>query len=127
MTAIVGLSMFLAAILILRAAKIGVQIAPPPWWASDGLCTYVLVPAYVALIAAGLVAIFSWLHGGRWRTEWAGTAGGLAISAVAFAMLWGAMSVWQRRVRPAAPVIPLGPTQSGPRQPPSEPPLKKAA
>ena len=127
MTAIVSVSMILAAILLIRAAKTGAQLAPPRWWASDGVCAYVLAPAFAGLIGSGGAGLGSWLHSGQWRAEWAGAAGGLAISAAAFAVVWGAISMWQRRVRAAAPVIPLGPTQTGPRQPPSEPPLKKAA
>ena len=35
MSAVVGLAMMFAAILLGRAAKIGIPMQPPPWWATD--------------------------------------------------------------------------------------------
>ena len=123
MMAIVGVSMVLMGILILRAAKIGFQFSPRPRWASDGMCTFVLVPGFAGLCGAGVSAVGSWLRTGQWHTASVGTAGGVAIALAMFAVLWRFMSAWQERARPIAPVIPLGPTQHSPRQPA----LKKAA
>jgi hypothetical protein len=127
MSAIVGVSMILAAILIVRAAKIGSQLASPPWWASDLMCTNALVPAFAGLSACGAAALGLWLRDGQWRAASVSTAAEVAIAAAVFAALWRGMSAWQGRARPGAPVIPLGPAQSGARQPQGEPPLRKAA
>ena len=123
MTAIVGVLMILAGILIVRAAKIGFQLVPPPRWASDGMCTYVLVPAFAGLSGAGIAAIAAWLRPGHWRTASLETAAGIALALAAFVMLWRLMSAWEKRVRPSAPVIPLGPTRDSPQRVP----LRKAA
>jgi hypothetical protein len=124
MTAIVvGLSMILAGVLIVRALKIGAQIEPAPWWVSEILATCVLLPAFAGLVAGGFAAIGSWLHSGKWSTEGAGSAGGIVAALAVFAVLWGVMSVWHKRVRPIAPVVPIGPSQSGAQQQT----LKKAA
>jgi hypothetical protein len=44
MSAVVGLAMVFAAILIGRAAKIGIPMQPPPWWATDNMSAFAILP-----------------------------------------------------------------------------------
>jgi hypothetical protein len=97
MLAVAGLAMILAGILTIRAAKLGTQLEPPPWWASDTLSTNVLAPAFAGLCGAGVASLLSWLHGGHWRTTEIVHAAGAAIAVAAFGLLWHLMSVWSRR------------------------------
>ena len=50
----IGLAMIFAALLIGRVAKTGGRIQPPPRWNNDNLNGFVVVPAIVTLLAAGI-------------------------------------------------------------------------
>jgi len=102
MLAVLGLAMILAGILVIRATKLGAQLEPPPWWASDRLSTNLLVPAFAGLCGAGFASLAAWLHGGHWRAADVSHAAGAAIAVAAFALLWYLMSAWRKRARPTA-------------------------
>ena len=124
MSAVVGLAMMFAAILIGRAAKIGIPMQPPPWWATDNMSAFLISPGIVTLFAGGVAAIASWALGGDWRTANLGAAAlGLAADIAAFIVLSRLLKAWGQRVRPTAPAVPLQPKPSGSDQPP----FKKAA
>jgi len=115
----IGLAMIFAAFLIGRVAKTGGRIQPPPRWNNDDLNGFVVVPAIVTLLAAGIATDWDWAAGRGWRTS--SLADDLtALAAVAvFVVLWRLITAWQRRVLPAAPAEPSAP--------PIEPTLRKAA
>lgn len=121
MSAVLGLAMMFAAILIGRAAKIGIPLQPPPWWATDNMSAYAISPGIVTLFAGGVAAIGSWALGGGWRAANLPTALGLAADVAVFIVLSRLVKAWAQRVRPTAPVVPIQPSGS------SRPPLKKAA
>jgi hypothetical protein len=122
MSAVVGLAMVFAAILIGRAAKIGIPLEAPPWWANDNMSAFVISPSIVTLFAGGVAAIVSWALGGAWRATNVTTVLGLAADIAVYVVLSGVIKAWAQRVRPVAPVVPVQPQPSGNR-----PPLKKAA
>jgi hypothetical protein len=130
MSAMVGLAMMFAAILIGRAAKIGIPMQPPPWWASDNMSAFAIAPGIVTLFAGGVAAFGSWLIGGDWRATGLATVAGIAAVIGAYVALSRALKAWARRAQGApADAVPLAPRDSGddPKQPPHVPPLKKAA
>ncbi len=129
MSAVVGLALVLAAILVGRAAKIGGQILPARWWANDNMNAFVVVPGIVAALGAGSATIISWLANGAWRAGGLESALGAAAVVAAFILLWRGVTLWALRVRPSAEVVPLAPgaADNDPRRPPGMPPMKKAA
>ncbi|HKI64884.1 MAG TPA: hypothetical protein VKA16_09710 [Burkholderiales bacterium] len=130
MSAVVGLAMMFAAILIGRAAKIGIPMQPPPWWASDEISALAIAPAIVSLFAAGLASIGSWLLRGDWRASNVFVVLGLTAVVAGYVALARAIKAWALRVSPpSAEVVQLSPAaaDNDPRQPPRMPPMKKAA
>jgi hypothetical protein len=127
MSAAVGLAMIFAAILIGRAAKVGVRLQPQPWWAGDAINAYIVVPLIVTGLGAGVATLLSWLTNGEWRAFGVYDAIGVAATIAVYVAIWRLISVWARGALPAAEVVPLGAGQPDPRQPPRVPPLKKAA
>ena len=83
MSAVVGLAMMFSAILIGRAAKNGIPMQPPPWWATDNMSAFLISPGIVTLFAGGLAAMASWALGGNWR------AANLGAVALGLAAMWG--------------------------------------
>jgi hypothetical protein len=130
MSAIIGLAMMFAAILIGRAAKIGIPMQPPPWWATDNMSAFAISPGIVTLFAGGMFSFGAWVLSGGWRSNLLVTALGLAAAIAAYVALGRAIRAWAARVAPAnAEVVRLTPGTAGddPRQPPRMPPMKKAA
>jgi hypothetical protein len=129
MSAVVGLAMMFAAILLGRAAKIGVPMQPPPWWATDDMSALAISPGIVTLFAGGLAALGSWLLGGDWRATNLVTVISLAAVVAIYVALSRLVRAWAQRVRPSAEVVQLAPGagDNDPRQPPGMPPMKKAA
>jgi hypothetical protein len=122
MSAVVGLAMVLAAILIGRAAKVAVPLVPPRWWVSETMSAFVIAPAIVTMFAGGVAAFASWVIEGGWRAPGVATLVGLAADIAIYVFLSRLITAWALRVIPVAPVVPLQPQPSG-----SQPPLKKAA
>jgi hypothetical protein len=102
MLAVLGFAMILTGILIIRAAKLGTQLEPPPWWASDRLATNLLVPMFAGLCGAGIASILAWLDGGHWRATEIVHGAGAVVALAAFALLWYLMSAWKRRAGPSS-------------------------
>ena len=102
MLAVLGFAMILTGILIIRAAKLGTQLEPPPWWASDRLATNLLVPVFAGLCGAGFASFAAWLHGGHWRTTEIIHGAAAAVALAAFGLAWYLMSAWRRRAGPSA-------------------------
>jgi ABC-type spermidine/putrescine transport system permease subunit II len=127
MTVIVGLAMVFAALLIGRAAKVGVQMQPQPWWAADAMNAYIVVPLIVTGLGAGAASLLSWAASGEWRTTSMYVIASLAVVIAVYVAAGRLISAWSRRVLPVAEVVPLAAAQPGPDQPPRVPPLKKAA
>ena len=129
MSAVVGLAMIFAAILLGRAAKIGIAMQPTPWWATDNMNAFAIAPGIVTLFAGGLAAFGSWLLGGGWRAPSLVSVVGLAAVVASYLALSRLLRAWAQSVRPAAEVVPLAPggTDNDPRRPPGMPPMKKAA
>jgi len=130
MSAVVGLAMMFAAILIGRAAKIGIPMQPPPWWASDEMSALAIAPAIVSLFAAGLASLGSWLLSGDWRATNVFVVLGLAAVVAGYVVLSRLIRAWALRVSPpSAELVQLSPAaaDNDPRQPPRMPPMKKAA
>ncbi|HUJ85272.1 MAG TPA: hypothetical protein VLX30_00295 [Burkholderiales bacterium] len=130
MAAIIGLAMMLTAVLVLRAAKIGVAMQPPPWWASDNMSAFIVSPGIVTLFAGGLASASSWLIGGEWRAARLGTVIALAAVVAAFVALARLLRAWAPIASPvlAQAVQPApGAADNDPRRPPGVPPMKKAA
>jgi len=130
MSAVVGLAMMFAAILLGRVAKIGIPMQPPPWWATDNMSAFVISPGIVTLFAGGLASFGSWLLGGEWRATNLLVVLGLAAVVAGYIALSRLVRAWGLRVgTPGAEVVPLSPGTAGndPRQPPRVPPMKKAA
>jgi hypothetical protein len=129
MSAVVGLAMLFAAILIGRAAKIGIPLQPPPWWATDNMSAFLISPGIVTLFAGGVAAIGSWALGGGWRATNIVVVAGLAADIAAYVALSRLVRAWGQRVAPAAEVVQLAPgaADNDPRRPPGMPPMKKAA
>jgi hypothetical protein len=118
-----------AAILLGRAAKIGIPMQPPPWWATDNMTAYAIAPGIVTLFASGLASFGSWLLGGDWRAPDLVSAVGLAAVVAGYVALSRLLRAWAQSVRPSAEVMPLAPggADNDPRRPPGMPPMKKAA
>ena len=129
MSAVVGLAMLFAAILIGRAARIGVPMQPPPWWATDNMSAFAISPGIVTLFAGGLAALGSWLLGGDWRATNLITVISLAAVVALYVALSRLLRAWAQSVRPSAEVVQLAPggADNDPRRPPGMPPMKKAA
>jgi hypothetical protein len=130
MSAVVGLAMMFAAILLGRAAKIGIPMQPPPWWATDDVTGIVIAPAIVSLFAAGLASIGSWVLSGDWRATGLLVVLGTAAVVAAYVALSRVVGAWALRARTGgAEVVRLtaGASDDDPRQPPRMPPMKKAA
>ncbi|MGH8736768.1 MAG: hypothetical protein ACREVC_05345 [Burkholderiales bacterium] len=127
MSAVVGLALVFAAILIGRAAKVGVGMQPQPWWANDNLNAYIVVPLIVAALGAGVATLVSWVANGEWRAIDLYQIAGLAAAVAVYIVLWRLITAWARRVTPMAEVVPLGAAPAGLDQPPRVPPMKKAA
>lgn len=129
MSAVVGLAMVFAAILIGRAAKIGIPLQPPPWWATDNMSAFLISPGIVTLFAGGVAAIGSWALGGAWRATGIGVVAGLAADVAVYVALMRLIRAWGRRVRPSAEVVQLAPgaADNDPRRPPGTSPMRKAA
>ena len=127
MSVVIGLTMLLAAILIGRAAKVGVRMRPQPWWANDNLNAHIVVPLIVATLGAGSATLVSWLANGAWRAIDSYAIVGLAVVIAIDVVLWRLITAWSRRVGPLAEVVPLGVAPAAPNQPPRVPPMKKAA
>ena len=124
MSAVGGLAVMVEPILIGRAAKIGIPMQPPPWWATDNMSAFLISPGIVTLFAGGLAAMASWALGGNWRAANLGAVAlGLAADIAVYVALSRLIRAWAQRVRPTAPVVPLEPKASGSHQPP----FKKAA
>ena len=130
MAAVVGLAMVFAAILIGRAAKVGIPLQPPPWWATDNMSAFAISPGIVTLFAAGVFSLGAWLLGGGWRATSFVAVLALAAVIAAYFALARLIRAWALRVgAPGAEVVQLAPAaaEDDPRQPPRMPPLKKAA
>ncbi len=129
MSAIVGLAMVFAAILVGRVAKIGIPMQPPPWWGTDNMSAFIISPGIVTLFAGGVAALGSWLLGGDWRATNLVTVISLAAVVAAYVALARLVRAWAQSVRPSAEVVQLAPgaADNDPRRPPGMTPMKKAA
>jgi ABC-type spermidine/putrescine transport system permease subunit II len=127
MSAVVGLAMVLAAVLIGRAAIVGGRLRPQPWWARDAINAYIVVPLIVTGIGAGIATLLSWLTNSEWRAFSSYDAIGVAAAIAVYVALSRLIKAWARGALPAAEVVALGASQPDPHQPPNVPPLKKAA
>jgi ABC-type spermidine/putrescine transport system permease subunit II len=127
MSAVVGLAMVLAAILIGRAAIVGGRLQPQPWWTRDAINAYIVVPLIVTGIGAGIATLLSWLTNAEWRVFNSYDAVGVAAAVAVYVAISRLITAWARGALRAAEVVALGASQPDPRRPPNVPPLKKAA
>jgi len=103
----IGLAMIFAALLIGRVAKTGGRIQPPPRWNNDDLNGFIVVPAIVTLLAAGIATDWDWAAARGWRAMNLADAGSALVAVVVFLALWRLITAWQRRVLPGAPAAPM--------------------
>jgi len=127
MSAMLGLAMVFAAILVGRVSMVGVRMQPPPWWATDNMSAFLLSPGIVTLMAAGIASLLSWLLGGDWRATNLFTAAGLAAIVAVYVVLTRWVRAWGTRVRAAQEQPAPAANEDDPRRPPGVPPLRKAA
>lgn len=122
----VGLALFLATLLVGRALKIRLRIAPVPWWMGEDWVANVIAPAIVTALVFGfgiaISALISLKLGVLAPASLAGSAGSVAV----FVVGWRLLSAWSRRIG-EGPAPAVQSAQNDPQQPPRVPPMKKAA
>ncbi len=131
MSASLGLAMFFAALLLGRAAKIGASLRPVPWWISDNMSAYVVVPAMVTGLVLGIGVFGSAVSNSSLAAFHPASLGSAAVIVAAFVVLWRMISAWARRVDAARAearkaAMATGKAEIDPNEPPRAP-LKKPA
>jgi hypothetical protein len=98
-SAIIGLGLIFAGILVFRVAAAGTLRRPPAWWSSDAMSANITVPFSVGALGFGVAESLSWAFGGEWRSLTLFQGIGIAAVIATYVLADRVIKAWSRRLR----------------------------